>query len=65
MNVMERVEVSGTRASGISVIASAMVWEIVLKPGPKSALQMEAKLPFVFYEIKSEHQPSANGATTR
>ena len=24
-----------------------------------------AKLPFVFYEIKSENQPSANGATTR
>lgn len=25
----------------------------------------EAKLPFVFYEVKSEGQPSANGATTR
>ena len=25
----------------------------------------EAKLPFIFYEIKSEGQPSANGATTR
>jgi hypothetical protein len=25
----------------------------------------EARLPFVFYEIKSEKQPSANGATTR
>jgi len=24
-----------------------------------------AKLPFSFYEIKSEYQPSANGATTR
>jgi len=24
-----------------------------------------AKLPFIFYEIKSETQPSANGATTR
>jgi len=24
-----------------------------------------AKLPFVFYEIKSENQPSAGGATTR
>ena len=24
-----------------------------------------ARLPFVFYEIKSENQPSANGATTR
>lgn len=25
----------------------------------------EARLPFAFYEIKSEDQPSANGATTR
>lgn len=25
----------------------------------------EAALPFAFYEIKSENQPSANGATTR
>lgn len=25
----------------------------------------EAQLPFVFYEIKSEKQPSAEGATTR
>jgi hypothetical protein len=25
----------------------------------------EARLPFAFYEIKSENQPSANGATTR
>lgn len=24
-----------------------------------------ARLPFVFYEIKSENQPSAHGATTR
>ena len=28
-------------------------------------VQHTAKLPFVFYEIKSEHQPSARGATTR
>lgn len=25
----------------------------------------EARLPFAYYEIKSEQQPSANGATTR
>ena len=25
----------------------------------------EARLPFVFYEVKSERQPSAGGATTR
>lgn len=24
-----------------------------------------SKLPFAFYEVKSEHQPSARGATTR
>ncbi len=29
------------------------------------SVQHTAKLPFVFYEIKSENQPSANGATTR
>jgi hypothetical protein len=28
-------------------------------------VQHTAKLPFVFYEIKSDQQPSANGATTR
>lgn len=27
--------------------------------------QHTAKLPFTFYEIKSERQPSARGATTR
>lgn len=31
------------------------------KPGTKHS----AKYPFAFYEIKSEDQPSANGATTR
>ena len=28
-------------------------------------IQHTAQLPFIFYEIKSEDQPSANGATTR
>lgn len=28
-------------------------------------VQHTAKLPFRFYEVKSEEQPSANGATTR
>lgn len=28
-------------------------------------VQHTARLPFVFYEIKSENQPSAQGATTR
>lgn len=29
------------------------------------AVRHTARLPFVFYEIKSERQPSAEGATTR
>lgn len=29
------------------------------------AVKHEAQLPFAFYEIKSEDQPSARGATTR
>lgn len=32
------------------------------QPGNK---QHCARYPFIFYEIKSENQPSANGATTR
>lgn len=28
-------------------------------------VQHTAKLPFAFYELKSDNQPSANGATTR
>jgi hypothetical protein len=33
--------------------------------GQPGSVKHEGKLPFVFYEIKSEKQPSANGATTR
>lgn len=33
--------------------------------GQPGAKQHTAQLPFVFYEIKSENQPSVNGATTR
>lgn len=36
-----------------------------VESGKPGAVLHEAKLPFVFYEIKSENQPSANGATTR
>ncbi|MBK5202118.1 MAG: hypothetical protein JJE45_00150 [Prolixibacteraceae bacterium] len=32
---------------------------------PKSKVKHTAPLPFVFYEIKSDTQPSAEGATTR
>lgn len=33
--------------------------------GQPGAKKHTAKLPFVFYEIKSERQPSAGGMTTR
>lgn len=33
--------------------------------GEEGSVQHTAKLPFVFYEVISEEQPSANGATTR
>jgi hypothetical protein len=36
-----------------------------LASGESGAVTHTARLPFVFYEIKSEHQPSARGATTR
>jgi hypothetical protein len=32
---------------------------------PRRPVQHSARLSFAFYEIKSEDQPSANGATTR
>jgi hypothetical protein len=33
--------------------------------GEPGSVKHEARLPFIFYEIKSEQQPSADGATTR
>lgn len=33
--------------------------------GQPGAVMHSDRYPFVFYEIKSERQPSANGATTR
>lgn len=33
--------------------------------GEPGSVKHESRLPFVFYEIKGENQPSANGATTR
>lgn len=33
--------------------------------GEEGAVKHCGELPFAFYEIKSEDQPSANGATTR
>jgi hypothetical protein len=39
---------------------SAVLLGQVVDPGPE-----HVQYPFAFYEIKSEDQPSANGATTR
>lgn len=36
-----------------------------IRKGQEGAREHEVALPFTFYEIKSENQPSANGATTR
>ncbi len=36
-----------------------------IQSGQPGAMIHTARLPFIFYEIKSELQPSANGATTR
>ena len=42
-------------------------WECsaILLGTADKAVKHEAQLPFAFYEIKSERQPSAHGATTR
>lgn len=37
----------------------------ILKGVAYPDLKHTAKLPFAFYDVKSENQPSANGATTR
>lgn len=37
----------------------------ILTGRASTLVKHEARLPFMFYEIKSENQPSANGATTR
>lgn len=37
----------------------------ILKGTADTSVEHTAQLPFTFYEIKSEEQPSANGATTR
>lgn len=36
-----------------------------IQKGLTGAVTHGARLPFIFWEIKSENQPSANGATTR
>lgn len=37
----------------------------ILKGIADRSVQHTGQLPFTFYEVKSEQQPSANGATTR
>jgi hypothetical protein len=44
---------------------SAILTGEAIPVGQPGAVKHEARLPFAFYEIKSENQPSARGATTR
>lgn len=44
---------------------SAILLGTAIPNGQPGAVKHEGQLPFSFYEIKSENQPSANGATTR
>lgn len=44
---------------------SAILLGTAIPSGQPGAVQHTAQLPFTFYEVKSERQPSANGATTR
>lgn len=44
---------------------SAILLGEAIPSGEPGSVKHEAQLPFVFYEIKGENQPSANGATTR
>ena len=44
---------------------SAIILGTAIPSGQPGAVQHTALLPFAFYEIKSEDQPSARGASTR
>lgn len=44
---------------------SAILLGDVIPEGQEGSVQHTGKLPFTFYEIKPEGQPSARGATTR
>lgn len=44
---------------------SAILLGDAVPAGAPGAVRHTDSLPFSFYEIKSEHQPSAHGATTR
>lgn len=44
---------------------SAILLGEAIPTGEPGSVQHTAKLPFIFWEIKGEGQPSADGATTR
>lgn len=44
---------------------SAILLGEAIETGQPGAVMHEARLPFAFYKVLSERQPSANGATTR
>ena len=44
---------------------SAVLLGTAVPSGQEGSVEHEAQLPFFFYEIKPETQPSAQGATTR
>ena len=44
---------------------SAILLGTAKAKGEEGSVQHTGKLPFAFYEITSENQPSAGGATTR
>ena len=44
---------------------SAILLGTAIPSGEPGSVQHTDRLPFSFYEIKSENQPSARGATTR
>lgn len=44
---------------------SAILLGEAVEKGQPGSVEHTAVLPFAFYEIKSENQPSAKGATTR
>lgn len=44
---------------------SDIILGLALEHGQPNAVEHTGRLPFSFYEIKSEWQPSAHGATTR
>lgn len=54
----------GTGSRGAWDCADILTGRAIPSGQPGAAMHTD-RLPFVFWEVKSEHQPSANGATTR